>query len=317
MSVVIDNSLPQLDAGAKALEELMGKEAKAADITAEISKAKAGEKAAPIAPEESKAEPKGEAAAKPGSETETETQGKQQQQPAPAEKAGKARTAYGRDRERIGLTWDKVNAEKDANKAERAKLEADRKAFEAEREKAKPKKFTAEEYEKYADQAERAGKFDLADLARAEAERVRKEPKTEAAPTAAGAGEPGKVDSGLSEEEAKEWITRAGTEFPDAAKDGTPTAVKLRAIVDEQPGILDDPVALYYGARLATAEAKAELSDSQAKEIEALRAKVKDLETRSTPSSGGVTPPASGGKAAEDVSFEELERQAMEVGPLR
>jgi hypothetical protein len=242
---------------------------------------------------------------------------------AEAAKAEPQGSRYEKAKGRLNGSWDELNATKATFQAERetwtkqreaekAALDQERAEFEAERDKAE-KQFTPEEYEQAAAKFEKAGKFDLADEAKAMAAKLRKNPPVKRADRMAG--------------QRKEWAMKAGQEFPDIMKDNSPLQVRVAQIMKAEPDLERHPKGIYLAARIAQLEAKA--GESQAlttkvaesdKALKTAQARIKELEQLSAPGDGQANNRLPGRKNFEQMSdteqFQELERQAQEVGAL-
>lgn len=126
-----------------------------------------------------------ETPAAPGeAQTEQKPQPSKEAKPAPTPEGQKPESAFTKaqkDNARRTKTWAELNADKEQLAKDRAALDEERKRFAAERQQpAKPAqpeaqkpKYTAEEYDAVAKEAEAKGNYELADLARAEATKAR------------------------------------------------------------------------------------------------------------------------------------------------
>lgn len=237
--------------------------------------------------------------------------------------AGKQESRYAQARTRLEGGWKELNAgkatlqaERDAWKkqqeAERLALETERAEFEQQRSQAE-QQFTPEAYDKAAAKFEREGNFDLADMAKAKAEELRRNPPQKPADRLAA--------------QRKEWSMKAGLEFPEIMKDNSPLQVAVAQILKAEPDLERHPKGIYLAARLATLEAKAKGAvdlqtrlDAQTKALTEAQAKIKQLEGEMSPGDGTNNNRLPKAKRFEQMSdaeqFAELERQAREVGVL-
>jgi hypothetical protein len=235
-----------------------------------------------------------------------------------------AKSRYQKAQERQEKTWQELNAQKEAFKTEQDSLKRERDEFEAERLKYQTereeaeKQFTPEQYENAAKKFEAEGKFDLAELAKAKADDLRRNPPAAREQKAAAA----------TEAQKREWALKAGVDFPEIAKANSPLQVRVAQLFKEEPDMKAHPKGIYLAARLASLEAeaasvstlKAEKA-SQEKELGQLRAKVKELEALTAVGGpGDANQRLPENKNFEQMSdseqFQELSRQAQEVGTL-
>jgi hypothetical protein len=228
-----------------------------------------------------------------------------------ASEAGKTLSRYAKTAQRQEKSWAEINRQKDEVRKERERLETERKQFEEQRRKQEAA-LSPEQYEAAAKRFEDQGKFDLADAARERAEELRRNP-TQAKPQTEATAKP--PNSQLADDR-KEWWTKAAIDFPNVSKEGTPEHTALKAFVAQEPRTLDSPIMLYYAARMVNAETAAARVPELDKELGALRAKVKELESMTAPSPAG-NPPKSGAAGEPGETLDDLERLALEMGPLR
>lgn len=174
--------------------------------------------------------------------------------------------------------WEALNAEKAALKAEQERLQSERTEFET-KAKASREQFSPEQYEKAAAAFEAEGKFDLAELAKKKAEEIRKNPPAQVADQA-------KVKH---EAQVKEWTLKAGTDFPELGKQGSPLNKRVQEMFAEEPDLKAHPKGVYLAARLASLEADADGVPAMTAELGKLRARVKELEVLTAPGGGGNT----------------------------
>lgn len=205
-------------------------------------------------------------------------------------KPGQQGSKFAKDQDRRIRSWKEINEEKETTRAEAARLKSEREAlvaerqkFETERQQSTQPKYQPDDYLKAAkswdaeaEALEDSGKFDEADQKRALATNARTRAKElrdnpPAAP---------KTDLKQQEEfkaQQKEWWTKASQDFPATAKQGSPESNALKALIQTEPSVLQDPKGMYYAARLVTAETSAARVPTMEKELGELRAKVKEL----------------------------------------
>jgi len=229
---------------------------------------------------------------------------------------------FAKNVERQNRSWKELNDQKAALKAEQDKLAANRQAWEQQRAQVeqKDKEFAPEQYEQAADKWEKEGKFDLADLARTRATHLRQHPP-ERGPAPNPAPPPAAQQAEL-EAARKEWWAKAAIDFPSVTKEGTPEHQAMGQFLQNEPAVLQSPKALYYAARMVGAEVAASRVPAMEKELGALRAKVKEFEVLTASSPRGVPHGSPQGEVpfnqrSDSEQFADLERTAMEMGPLR
>lgn len=243
----------------------------------------------------------------------------------------KQQSEYAKTKARKDDSWKALNTEKDEVHALRKQLEEqssqlkrDREALEAEKAKVAQPKHKPEEYESYAQQCEKqaadleaAGKFDEAAIAKYKAtkakeyaDELRKNP-----PPA-----PKTDEQAIAEKQKleKEWYGKGGIDYPLAAKQGTPENNALLELLKVEPGLLQDPKAMYYGLRLVTAETAAARVPSLDKDLSDARAKIKELQEK-LEVTGGAAPPGSMApvpfeQQSGDEQWAALERDARALG---
>ncbi len=195
---------------------------------------------------------------------------------APAPAAEKSR--YAKAVERQERSWADLNAQKETLARERAEFTRVQAEHEAAKTKAEAE-FSPEAYEDAANKFEAAGKFDLADLAKAKALELRKNPPAAKAAPAATAQQ---QQAAALEPQRREWALKAGVDFPDVAKTNSAMQLRVAQLLNEEPDLKAHPKGIYMAARIAAlpgARTFEQLSDTE--------------------------------------QFEELQRQAQEVGTLR
>lgn len=265
-------------------------------------------------------------------------------------KAETEKSRYAKSQERLNKTWESVNAEKATVTADKARIESERaelarqKAeFEAIRKQAEQPQHQPDDYAQAA-----TSKKQLADHQRAEAQRMedagrfsdaealRKQAnKNEAiAEDLAEHAEKLRKNPPASftqkaqefEQARKAWTLEAAKAFPELAKDNSPfqlaVASHLQALAKSDPQLMAQPSAIYHVAKLAATELKAQQFQADAarvpvlvKELGELKAKVKDLESMTTPGSSTTIPRI--GSTTTDDGEAELERMAREMVTLR
>jgi len=222
------------------------------------------------------------------------------------------KSRYEKARERQSKSWDELNAQKEAFKAEKTEFEQAKAEYEKQRAEAE-KEFSPEAYDQAAKKFEEDGKFDLAELAKAKAADLRKNP-----PKPAESAQKAKAEQ---EKQSKEWALKAGTDFPELVKTNSPLQVRVAQLFKEEPDLKSHPKGIYVAARIASLEAAAAGVAEKDKELGTLRARVKELEQLTSPGGGGSAATLPGGEKpfeqkSEDEQFADLERQAIEMGSL-
>jgi hypothetical protein len=128
------------------------------------------------------------------------------------------------------------------------------------------------------------------------------------------------------EQSRKSWTLKAAETFPELAKDNSAMQVAvanhLNALAKTDPALMAQPSMIYHVAKLAATELKAQSFQTEAarvpvlvKELGELKAKVKELESLTTPGSS-TTAPRYGAASANDEEAE-LERMAREMVTIR
>jgi len=224
-------------------------------------------------------------------------------------------TRYDKAKARQEKSWAELNRQKDEFKAQQLALEAERRklaeertSWQKEREKAE-RRYKPEDYEKAADDWEAQGKYDLAEAARDRAKQLREKPDVNAAADQA-------AKAAQREKLQKEWYSKAAIDFPEVARNGSDQNAKLKALLAAEPDVLNDPKGMYYASRLVAAETAAARVPVMEKELGELRAKVKELESNTTPSLPGSSTPATPAMGNAD-EFARLEQMAREIGTFR
>lgn len=227
------------------------------------------------------------------------------------------KSRYVKAQERLGQSWEELNAQKAAFKAEQETFKAERARIEQERQSAEQAKaaeeFSPDQYEAAAKRFEADGKFDLAELAKAKADQLRRNPPVK----------PAEADAAAR----KEWALKAGVDFPELSKTNSPLQVRVSQLLTDEPDLKQHPKGIYLAARLANLEAEVTRGQTASasvvakdKELGQLKAKVKELEALTAPGGGDGVSRLPAGRTFEQMSsdeqFAELERQAMEVGTL-
>lgn len=128
--------------------------------------------------------------------------------------------------------------------------------------------------------------------------------------------EPDKEAEDRLEASRKEWLTKAGQEFPEVVKAGSPEKAAFdeflqqnRAVVFGPDGKVKDPQAVYYASRLVTAEVRAQKVPTMEKELADLRAKVKEQNEQLNVSATDIGGGNLQGRKFEDLSDAEQEAQ--------
>lgn len=288
---------------------------------------KAGKEAQTVARDETNAQANNgdsdKSKAEAGAKAAEEQGGKGAEEKPAAGDDSKPKSRFAKAQERLHGGWEQLNTSKAAIKAEqdvwqkqrdaeKAELQRQREEFESQRSQAEGK-FTPDQYDAAAKKFEAEGKLDLADLAKAKAEELRRNPP----------GKPGD----RQEAARKEWALKAGKDFPELAKDNSPLQVRVAQLLNEEADFKSHPKGIYVAARIANLEAQAAQSKTlketvaaKDKELETLKAKVTELEQQTAPGGGNGVTRLPAGKTFEQMSGEEqlqqLEREAREMGVL-
>lgn len=271
-------------------------------------------------------------------------------------KTGESR--YQKGRERLERTWDAVNKRKAELETREQQLTAREQAIQQRQadleRQASQGQYTPEQYEQAAgakaarakalhDQAdgieakaqslEDAGKYGEAATAKAEAKAVRKRANQEegnAEDLKAHAAEVRKnpppnaaQQAAQVEQQRKAWTGKAATDFPDLAKAGSElqkgVVEALNDLWKNDRALASHPGIIYHATRLVAAEQAAARVSGMAKELTALRARVKELEELTTP--GGEDNPRPGGAGnapkTDEEERAELGELAQGLGSLR
>lgn len=234
---------------------------------------------------------------------------------------------FAKNQQRLQGSWKQLNEQKDAFRKEQESLKAEkeeltRKAqeFEVQRQKASQPQYTPEQLEGYAVRQEKeaetleaAGKYDEADKKRYKAEEFRQW----AAQVRANPPAPSQTEAQLKAqfvEQQKQWWSKAAIDFPQVAKEGTPEAKALKALIESNPQTFEKyPDAMYWSARLVCAETTAARVSAQEKELGELRAKVKDLNEQLAIPIDTVGGQPAGEKEFKDKSPEEQEAELRKM----
>lgn len=227
--------------------------------------------------------------------TEESTVKPEEQKTEPGKEKAAEPSKYEKAQQRFKKSWEDLNAEKTDVRNRAASLEQREKEL-AQREtalkeqaaKAAEPKHKPEDYENGAKawlaeaaKLEEAGEFDEA----AEKRGLAKKATEYAKNLRANPPKPPETDAvAKAKDEAarKEYWAKAAIDFPETAKPGSPQAEALKALIVSEPGVLNDPKGMYYAARLVNAESSAARVPELSKELDGLRAKVKELEQKLT-----------------------------------
>lgn len=231
----------------------------------------------------------------------------QPEQPAAEDK----RSKFAKEAERRDRSWKALNEQKAAHEAAMAKFKAEQEAFARQQaeftervQKERTPDYTPEQCEEAAKAHEAAGKFDLADLLRAEAKRLRDNPPPKVNPAG---------PKPLSEA-AKASLTRVRTEFPEFTQKESPQFKAFSQLAQDRPDLMHIPDGPYLAAqhiRLATEHASLKQAASRVpsleKQVAELQAKLKEQESLLS-ISGGAGPAAmpTGQRGFDDLSEEEM-----------
>jgi len=328
MSVAISGEIQGLDQGMAELDRMMAADKAAEAELAEASKTGADTEDSGNSAQKPAGQTEGEdtqdPASKENKQADTSATAASQKEATEAAKAAEAakktaadqqpvnKSRYEKARERQSKSWDELNAQKEAFKAEKTEFEQAKAEYEKQRAEAE-KEFSPEAYDQAAKKFEEDGKFDLAELAKAKAADLRKNP-----PKPAESAQKAKAEQ---EKQSKEWALKAGTDFPELVKTNSPLQVRVAQLFKEEPDLKSHPKGIYVAARIASLEAAAAGVAEKDKELGTLRARVKELEQLTSPGGGGSAATLPGGEKpfeqkSEDEQFADLEREALEMGSL-
>lgn len=228
--------------------------------------------------------------------------------PGEAKAGDESKSRYGKAQARLQGGWLEHNAAKTAlqteqtewkkqQDAERAQLLSERKEFDAQRNKAEAE-HPPEAYDQAAKKFEAEGKFDLADLAKAKAEALRKNPPLKASEKSAAA--------------SKEWALKAGTDFPELVKQNSGLQMRVAQLLKDEPDFKAHPKGIYVAARIAdlenqAAKSKTALASVAEKDVELgkLRNRITELEQLTAPGGGGGVTKLPGTKGFAQKSSDE------------
>ena len=259
---------------------------------------------------------------------------------------GKPLSKYEKDAARLPKSWKEFNAEKERIRSEQAKADQAIKDRQAELDRREAelaeqtREVSPEEYEAHAgrllsqvrkleaeaEQLEDAGKFEEAKAKLREARKA--ETWAEAAQKAAEEARKNPPSAKAQqrqqqlEAQRREWTLKAGVDFPDAVKAGTPVQARIAELLAREPKLRTEPSGYYWAARLATAEHEATQLPTLRTELDRARKRIAELELATGP--GG--PGASGlttGRAADFASMSDaeklayIEQQARDLGTVR
>jgi len=230
-----------------------------------------------------------------------------------AETAKPGESRFAKAQERQKRSWDELNAQKEALKAEKDAFEKER-AEHAKAREAAEKEFSPEAYDEAARKFEEQGKFDLAELAKAKAAELRKNPPKSPRENA-------EIANAEQAKQSKEWALKAGIDFPELAKTNSPLQVRVAQLFKEEPDLKAHPKGIYVAARIASLEAAAAGVTEKDKELGTLRARVKELEKLTSPGGGGSAAAIAAGEKpfeqkSEEEQLAELQKEALELGVL-
>lgn len=332
MSVQIRDDLPGIDEASAELDRLMSEDQQAAgaqteqgesaneqgqsaqaDRAAQTQEADAQKKTdqlttdpkagTPAAADKAKLETK---AADAPDKTAKEQQQQQQQ----------SQSRFAKEVERRNRTWAEVNAQKEAVKTERAELDRQKAEFQKLLDETE-QTFSPEDYLKAAADFEAKGNLEMAEAARNKAKQLKDNPDPKAVSRKARLEERKKE----TQAQTKEWTLKAGVDFPDVAKNGSPLQTRVAELLREDPDFKAHPKGIYVAARIASLEAVAASVPDKDKELVQLRQKVSELEKATSPGGEGGPAPSMSEKAfdqmTQDEQFAALEREAHSIGAIR
>lgn len=284
-----------------------------AELNAMLDRAEADESAGATIPNPESLTPPEEQAGQSTAESQGEVPNNEtESKPDKTETEQDKRSKFAKEQERREKSWAKLNAEKEAFKKEQEALQRERdqiRSRQAEIEKksteeAKPR-YTAEQYDTAAEKFDEEGKYELADLARQEAKRLRD------------TGENDRVKKSQMATQFKTQLmnswTKAKSDFPTILTEGTEENKALVEFLKAEPDALKHPNGPYLAASYVTFRLKAAKAEAMSKELDSLKSKIKEYEQRlQIPGSGN---PASipGEKSFEEMTASEQERELQRM----
>lgn len=227
------------------------------------------------------------------------------------DKDGKPLSKYQKAQAREAKAWQKIAADKEAVAKERAEIQAERQKIQEEREKAKvsePAKPTPEQYEAFAKKAEADGEYGQAKLARQMAQERAQELAAEKAKASQTA--PFYNESAFKAKQTQAFQA-AVKEFPAIQDPNSSLAASVKAMATNEPAVAEllqsNPYGLYFVTKFAQSQASAALVPDLQKQVADLSAKIRTMETKTTPMKGAsVNAPLS------ETRFEDLDLKQME-----
>jgi hypothetical protein len=219
-----------------------------------------------------------------------------------AKAAEKTASKFAREQARKDDSWKALNAEKSILKADRERLARERAEWlrQWEAEAATRPSYTPDQYAQAAEKFEAQGQYDLADAARAEAERLRKNPPADA----------------LAAAQARSWAA-VKQAFPALVTKGSPENQLALELLERHPALFDrqpnapEALAIMVQHRLETGGELRQLKASRVPELEGevhrLKSRIKELEAATSPGPGGGTTQLAARKSPADMSLAEDE----------
>lgn len=190
---------------------------------------------------------------------------------------------YAKEMARQERSWKAINERKsalDQREAELAKREAEMVRRAAQSEGERPR-YTAEQYERAAAKFEADGKYDLAEAAREKAKELKANPQADAQ------ARQGQASARQQQALDASWA-KVKADMPEALDKSHPFNAALRDFIAREPDVLGHPNGPYLAAQFVRAQLAAAQAEGWRKEVETLRAKVKELEAQTTVPGGGL-----------------------------
>lgn len=223
---------------------------------------------------------------------------------------------YEKAKRREARAWKEINAAKAALKAEREAIEKARQPGATDTPTGAPAataapKYSAEQYERAAESFEAQGKFDLADAARAEAQKLRANPAAAPAPTPA--AENGAQRQQFEAAQLKVW-EETKTKFPELLDRGGDMHKAFTEFLGQHPDVLSYAQGPLLAAEFVAARLDAARVPGFREQVQGLQKRIAELEASLAPIPAGGKSAVPGEKSWEDMTTTEqaaaLEREA-------
>lgn len=223
-------------------------------------------------------------------------------------------TPFQKERHRLNQTWKQVQADKAAIQKDREALETERRAWQEQQQKAqsqkasKPQGPTAEDYDAVAADLESEGKIEAAKRAKAKAAELRQQATATEQPASNGPRE--RFTPEEQKTMATEWqanLEKAGKENPDLNQEGTPLRARVSELLRTTPELHTSGRGILIAVEFAKTELQAKQAEALQAKVTELEAKVKELTELTALPSGHATP------AARAQKFEEMTLEQQEA----